>query len=367
MSPGIKHIIIITDHRVYPKRHIQRKFKRTDHPFIRPGLYILSSKGLTGSDHLKYRVIDAVIVSLRVGTGVRIALHLLAGADFFFCSQSHYLIPQPLLFQKSKRFFRHRAGNRLGCQIKYLIPKSLAHGLHRRKDGGDGLPHPRGRLDKQLLFSGNGTVNGSRQIFLPLPIRKWKRHAAYGLLPDLFPFHLPGSPLFIFFYHPAKPFLQFRKRKFLPEPFDLFRLQIGIGHLDTDALQFMTQRIDVSIALRLCQMYRHRLCQEFQAAENALDLVNGHAVLFLDDTVCPALHGDGKLTAGISGSQKHFRLIGRSHLSLNLTVEPAAHLHGLLVGHGSSSVINIPGAKNKLYQIAHRDANILFHEPAPFP
>ena len=207
----------------------------------------------------------------------------------------------------------------------------------------------------------------ARKVKLPLPIRKWKRHAAYGLLPDLFPFHLPGSPLFIFFYHPAKPFLQFRKRKFLPEPFDLFRLQIGIGHLDTDALQFMTQRIDVSIALRLRQMYRHRLCQEFQAAENALDLVNGHAVLFLDDTVCPALHGDGKLTAGISGSQKHFRLIGRPHLSLNLTVEPAAHLHGLLVGHGSSSVINIPGAKNKLHQIAHRDTNILFHEPAPFP
>ena len=74
------------------------------------------------------------------------------------------------------------------------------------------------------------------------------------------------------------------------EPADLLGFQIAVGQLDPHAVQLPVAAVKISVTHGLGHMDRHRLREPFQIHIHALDLINGHDPVFLEDPVGPALH-----------------------------------------------------------------------------
>ena len=80
----------------------------------------------------------------------------------------------------------------------------------------------------------------------------------------------------------------------------------------------------------------------------------GHLAVLADYAVRPSLYYQHIASRGQDMLQRDLRLIFRPHPFLDLSMNPAALLHGIL-RHCLMSIIKIPMAQNKLHQPSHRD------------
>ena len=131
----IKHIIIITDHRVHPGGSIQTHLKRTHLPLPCLHKQFLPLIRVLLCQKLIHRVIHSVKMPIGIRTLLRITLHLIHQAHFFLGGDRECLIRQSFPFENRKRLLRHRPGDRLGCQIENLISIPFPHSPHSRKKG----------------------------------------------------------------------------------------------------------------------------------------------------------------------------------------------------------------------------------------
>ena len=92
-----------------------------------------------------------------------------------------------------------------------------------------------------------------------------------------------------------------------------------------------------------------------------LDLVDdGVLPFFQKDSVCPSFDHKRVFLILVFDFQRNLRMIRGSHPALELPMDPAALLHGLLRGRPPPAIVNISGAQNKLHQIPHGNPD-LFH------
>ena len=114
-------------------------------------------------------------------------------------------------------------------------------------------------------------------------------------------------------------------------------------------------------------MYGHRLLHLLKIPVGSLDLIYGHGLLRravpMDHAVCTSLHHQIIRGSLIHITERHLRLIIRSHPPLNHTMNAPAFRHRV-VGRRSFSVINIPAAQNEFHQSAHRNPDL--HPTASF-
>ena len=107
-------------------------------------------------------------------------------------------------------------------------------------------------------------------------------------------------------------------------------------------------------------MHIHRIFDKGNVSEHPFDLVNRHLrfsirSIFYNDSICPSLDLKQEITARDLDLQAHFRLILRSHLSLYLSMDPAAHKHGVFVRTRPFPVVNASPSQDKFHKISHRD------------
>ena len=121
MRIGIKDIIIVADHGIYPGRYIQPQFKGTDLPFFCLLLDHFPDDGVSGGQKLIDGIVDPIEMPFRIGTGVRVALRLFTEADLFLCRQHDHLHPERLVTQGLESLPGHGPGDGLGRQIKELL------------------------------------------------------------------------------------------------------------------------------------------------------------------------------------------------------------------------------------------------------
>ena len=204
----IKYIIIVTDNAIAKQADIQAHLKRTYPVFFRKRLqYIPCIIDLCGQQVEQCRI-NAIKVSLCIGTDFRIAFRIFQKTDFIFRSQQHYLKCQPSFPQQGKVFIRHCSGNGLGSQIKQFLRLSLPNRLDGRKNGGNCFSHAGRRFQKEFPFMANGSVDPCRQFLLALPIGKGESQCPQGSLPFLFPVKFHICPFPVLAHQIQKPLLQ---------------------------------------------------------------------------------------------------------------------------------------------------------------
>ena len=307
------------------------------------------------------RPVYPVKMSLRVGTAIRIALHLLADAELFLRRQGHRLHAQALPPQDPEGLLRHRARHRLRRQVKDPVPQIFTHGLHRRKHRGNRLADSCGGLDEQPLLPGNRPVDPRRQLPLALPVGKREFQRLNAGFSKLLPFILEAGPFLILLHQPEEPFPQFLPRPGLPEILQLLRLQISVGELHADLRQLLPLRVDTGVAESLGQMHAHRLPDEIQIPVHALDLVDVDQAVLRENPVRAALHHAVKFSHGDTGLQRDLRLIACSHPPLYFSVKTSPCLHGQKVCLSRRSAVQISLPQDKFHQRAHGDPDLCSH------
>ena len=209
-------------------------------------------------------------------------------------------------------------------------------------------------------------VNRCCQIFLSLPVRIGKNCFANGCFSLCFPFQLHLCPFLIDFCQMRKPLLQLAPCIAAGKAPYFLCIQIGIGHLYSYLFQILLFCIDTGITSGLCQMNRIWLFHSLHISKNAFDFINYRLSILFKDPVCPSFYYQQESVTIYLCSQRYFRMIICPHLSLNLPVQSAAHLHGIFICHRTSSVVNISAAQNKLHQIAHRYSDFFHVSPVSF-
>ena len=165
-----------------------------------------------------------------------------------------------------------------------------------------------------------------------------------------------SGPFDILMNQPLKPCLQLLKAPGLLKPADFFCLYVTVGNLDADGFQLILGAVKPAVAQSLCQVDRIRFFQPGYIHIDALNLINGDSGRLGDDSVRSSLHQDIKHVLLYLMPQHHFGTVGGSHTFLNLPVQPAAGLHGLLLGPCRPPVVQIPASHYKLHQVPHRNA-----------
>ena len=117
----IKHIIIITDNRIYPCSHIQTHFIGTNLILFAVFHQHISVKTVFLCEKCKYSLIYSVKMTFRTRTPIRPAFHLLADTHFLFCGKNQYFTAKPLPLQNLKGIPDHCSRNRFRCQIKNFL------------------------------------------------------------------------------------------------------------------------------------------------------------------------------------------------------------------------------------------------------
>ena len=196
-------------------------------------------------------MINAIVMSLRIGTFLRHALRFLLEADFLLRREHDALKTQSLSAQKLDRIVCDRACNGFRREIKYTVSHASAHGLHGRENGRNGLSNARRCLDKQLFLVINGLIDVGDQLLLAIPIGEGEGHGIEGRLTDPTPFPGVIRPLPILRDELHKPFFQLRKVKFLVEIAHVLRLEVAIGHPHLHPITPVLDRVEIAIALCL--------------------------------------------------------------------------------------------------------------------
>ena len=156
---GIKHIVVVTDHPVYPVRDIQTEFKWTHPVFSGISQNLFPSNPLFCVNDFIYRIINPVKMTSGIRAVIWIAGNLLQKTQLLFRSDRHRIQIHSMFPQDPESFFCHGPGDGFGGQIKDLICHLFSHGLYRRKYGGKSLSDSSWRLDKQIFLPRNGLVD----------------------------------------------------------------------------------------------------------------------------------------------------------------------------------------------------------------
>ena len=279
-------------------------------------------------------------MSLCIRTSIRIALRFLHKTDLVPRRQHDRLKMQPSLPQHSKRMIRDRSCDGLCRQIKNPVRLFLSHRLDCRKHGGNRLARPGRRFDEQLFLMADRMIDMGHKLPLPLPVGKRKLHPMDRLLPPLLPCSLLIRPFAVFVQQAAKPFPQLPHRICIFKVPDLLRVHIAVCHPHLHLLHAMLLSIYPRIALRLRQMHRLRPPHPIQIPIGSLDLIYRRRNR-INDPVRSPFHDQIIVWIRLNPAQRYFRMIIRSHPSLDHPVYPAALLHRIL-RRSLLPIVNIP-------------------------
>ena len=381
----IKNIIIITDHRIRPQRHIQSELKRTNLPFLCLRLDRRTVKPLPLRDQLKYGVIDAVKMPLCIRTRIGIALRLIEKTDFFFGSQCQCFHAQSLTAQDLIRLLRYRSCHCLCRSIENAVCQSLSHRFYRRKYRGKCFSRSGRSLYKQRLFAKHRPIDRGRHFLLSVPPRIRKFQPRNRGLPHFLPFDLKLRPLLILLHDFPEPFPQLICRKYLLETADLFCLDIAVRHLHADMFQTVLLCINARIAFCLRKMERIRLGEQPDIPIKTFDLVNENNLLrrrhlrfpcrlkqrhlgippcalplrhIGKNPVRAAVHRQNILFCFYIYGKRHLCAVISAHSALNLPMNAASLLHCLFFSKTSPAIVNVAGAQDKFYQISHGNTQL---------
>ena len=351
----VKQIVVVPDHHIRKKTHIQSQLKRTDPVGSGTVLYHLSVKIVQIGQQLVNRIIHPVKMSFGIRTKVRIALSFPHKANFVLGSQCDGFTLKPLFPHQSKRILRHRSGDCLGRQIKYPLPQPLPHGLDRRKQGRNGFAHTGGRLDEQLSSVVDCLIHIGSQLLLPLPVGKRKLQLFNGSSSLSLPLKSEIRPLPILPDYILKPLCQLFHKIFEIKVSDLLRVHITIGKPYPHLIKLMLTSVNICIASGLCQMYRNRTFHFSHIAVSALDLIDGGKLFPFpgNNPIRPSLNTNIIIGGLINIFKGNLRLIICPHAALNHAVNPSALLHGRFT-ESNSSVVYISGTQYKFHKLPDR-------------
>ena len=85
-----------------------------------------------------------------------------------------------------------------------------------------------------------------------------------------------------------------------------------------------------------------RLLHPVKFPQNTLDLIYHDLLFCMNQSVGTSFYFQSKPITDDLCLKRYLRLIIRSHLSLDLPVDPASHLHILRIWSASCSIVNIP-------------------------
>ena len=91
----IKHIVIITDHRIRKQTHIQTHLEGTHLVLLRKGFDLFPVVDVLVCEKIVHRLVDPVIMPLRVRAVFRVTFRLFHKADLVLRRQYHALAAQP--------------------------------------------------------------------------------------------------------------------------------------------------------------------------------------------------------------------------------------------------------------------------------
>ena len=348
---GIENIVIITDNPVGKKAHVQAHFKWAH--LIFPGifLHLFPVVMILMNQQIVDRLVNPVIVAVRIRAGSGIAFRFFHKTDFILCGQNNRLKPQLSLPKQLEGIIRHRTCDGFSRQVKnpfrLAFPKSLNSGEHR----GNCFSHPGGGFYKQLPLMHNTAVYIGSQFLLPFPVGKWKIQLADGSCPCLLPLVGEIRPFFIFLQQGIKPFIQFGTLVGIHKIPQLFCFYITVGHPYLHLHAFMLSGIHTGIAFGLGQMDIHRLFHFVQITVGSFNLIYGNNVS-ADNSVGPAFHHQIVSRSAPSVAHHYLRLVIGSHSPLNHAVDPSALRHSIIRCR-ALPVVYTAAAQDKFHQAAH--------------
>ena len=138
----------------------------------------------------------------------------------------------------------------------------------------------------------------------------------------------------------------------------------GVRHQHAHLLFAVLKAVDVSVALRLCQMYRNRLFHHFEVTVRSLDLLDHGRGSVLVHAVRSSLDAQDEMLIFFFVNQRNLRTVIGAPFFLNLLMHPRSRLHGIALAKTARRVVQIPAAQNKLHQIPHGNPDLfllLFH------
>ena len=324
MHRRIKHIIIVAYHCIHPQRKIQTHLKGTHLPLLglaKDGLPVIDMRG---GPQLINRIIDPVEMTFGIGTMGRITFRLLHKAELILGRDGHHLVFHAFFLKNRKSLLRHSSGNGLGSKVKNGLPFSLAHSADSRENSGHSFSNACRSLDEDLPASADGMVDASHHFPLAFPVRERKFQILQGFVSFLLPFQAVAQPLVIFIQKFLVPVTQIFYGKNLAEPFYLFGVQIGVGHLNSNGRQILLHGHNITVTHGLCLVNSDWLLQLFHISVDSLDLIDPGGFLLCENAVGPAFHLDGKILIAALAFQCHFSPVIPAHLLLKLAVESAA-------------------------------------------
>ena len=171
----------------------------------------------------------------------------------------------------------------------------------------------------------------------------------YRTVPFLFYVHPELCPSLIAVQQLRKPVFQILIVFLRLKLAHLLGFQLHIGHTDPYCRTVRLVCIDKSITARLCQMHWDRGFQFVRVSVSSLDLLDHRDTILLIDAVRTAFELQPAGRVGMHPLQRHLGTIVCSAALLYFSVHTRAGLHGFPVCPSSSSAVNIPAAKQKLY------------------
>ena len=153
----------------------------------------------------------------------------------------------------------------------------------------------------------------------------------------------------------VRPVLQFRElvrlQKMADAPVGVLRLYLffgeraqkafllggeqGVRHQHAHLLFAVLKAVDVSVALRLCQMYRNRLFHRFKVTVRSLDLLDHGRGSVLVHAVCSSLDAQDEMLIFFFVNQRNLRTVIGAPFFLNLLMHPRSRLHGIALAKTS--------------------------------
>ena len=196
----IENIVIVPDHCIREKAHVQRQLERTYLMLFRTLFYLFPRIVIRCSQQIKHSFIHAVKMPLCPRAGIRIAVRLVQYADFVFRGQNNALEEQPLRPQKLDSAGSSRSRDCFGGQIENLLRLPLSHGFDGRKKGCDCFAGAGRRFKKELASMHNRAVDVSRQLLLSFSVRERKCQIPDRLRPAQLPHEHVFCPFAVFFH-----------------------------------------------------------------------------------------------------------------------------------------------------------------------
>ena len=289
-------------------------------------------------------------MSLRVGTKLRITLEDLVRAEFFLCADGAGQEIQPAIAEDFQIFFRHGCGDGLRRQIKDALRQFFRHCLHRRVQHRKSLSDAGGCLHKEVPAPPDAAEHIHRDPLLPGTVGIGEIQRRPGTVPFLPVICLKMGPAEVLPCQIFHPGIQRLRRHNGPEPADLLRFEIAVGHLADHFGQVFFFAEHIGVAVRLGKVQRLCLREPQDVRIDTLDLVHHHRTVTAVDAVGPPFHEKHKVSVLKGCLQRYLCLVGSGHGTLDLPVDPSARQHRLRVRTRLCSVVDISGPQDKLDQ-----------------